>query len=41
MLWSIAKDSRELRYDSGDYSSDKYDFDKAAKDIAKWDKENK
>jgi len=34
MCWAIIKDSRKIRSGSGDYSSDSYDINKAAKDIA-------
>lgn len=34
MSWAIVKDSRKLREKPDNYEKDKYDLDKAAKDIA-------
>ena len=35
MFWAIIKDARELKNGSNNYSSNNYDLNKAAKDIAR------
>lgn len=40
-MWFIVKDSRKLRNEQGDYRSERYDLDKAARAVVNWGKENK